>query len=321
MQGLWLENNSIIFRDNIQMPEPLEGEALVRVRLAGICATDLELVNGYYPYRGILGHEFVGEIVQADDAPERIGERVVGEINTVCGICDACLRGDATHCERRTVLGIMNRDGAFADYLCLPLKNLHPVPVSVPDEAAVFTEPLAAALAIQEQVPIRATDRVLIVGAGRLGQLIAQSLVLTACDLQVVARYDKQRKMLAAREISWVDEKKIGRNFDVVIEATGSAGGFSLARQAVRPRGTIILKSTYKGSISMDLSAIVVDEIRLVGSRCGPFVPALRLLKKQLIDPTLLIDKYFSLSEALQAFEFVARREVFKVLLVPHLSQ
>lgn len=321
MQALWLENNSIIIKNNIQMPEPLEGEALVRVSLAGICATDLELVNGYYPYTGILGHEFVGEIVQAADAPERIGERVVGEINTVCGTCEACLRGHTTHCERRTVLGIVNRDGAFADYLCLPLKNLHSVPVSVPDEAAVFTEPLAAALAIQEQVKIRATDRVLIVGAGRLGQLIAQTLVLTGCDLQVVARYEKQRKILAASQIAWIDEKAVGRNFDLVIEATGSAGGLSLARQAVRPRGTIILKSTYKGNISLNLSAIVVDEISLVGSRCGPFAPALRLLEKKLIDPTLLIDKYFFLGEALQAFEFVARRGVFKVLLIPQLNQ
>ncbi len=319
MQCLWLENNVIIIKDNIDIPKPLEGEALVRVRIAGICATDLELVNGYYSYTGILGHEFVGEIVQAADAPERIGERVVGEINTVCGSCETCLRGDGIHCERRTVLGIVNRDGAFADYLCLPLKNLHPVPVSVPDEAAVFTEPLAAALAIQEQVKISANDRVLIVGAGRLGQLIAQTLVLTGCDLQVVARYDKQREILAARKISWIDEKtqKIMRNFDVVIEATGSAGGLSLARHAVRPRGTIILKSTYKGSISIDLSAIVVDEISLVGSRCGAFAPALRLLEKNLVDPTMLIDKYFSLDDALQAFEFVARRGAFKVLLIP----
>ncbi|MEN8221091.1 MAG: alcohol dehydrogenase catalytic domain-containing protein [Pseudomonadota bacterium] len=312
MQALCLENNRLILRNNIPIPEPQAGEALVRVQMAGICATDLELVRGYYPYTGILGHEFVGEIVQA---PERVGERVVGEINAACGSCETCLRGQSTHCERRTVLGIVNRDGAFAEYLRLPLKNLIPVPASIPDEAAVFTEPLAAALEIQAQVTIRPTDQVLVVGAGRLGQLIAQTLVLTGCHLQVVARHHKQRQLLAARQIAWIDENAVqGRAFDIVIEATGSTGGFTLARQAVRPRGTIVLKSTYKGDKSVNFSALVVDEITLVGSRCGPFAPALRLLENQLVDPTLLIDDRFSLDKGLEAFERVVQPGILKVL-------
>jgi threonine dehydrogenase-like Zn-dependent dehydrogenase len=211
--------------------------------LAGICATDLELVKGYYPYTGILGHEFVGEIVQAQGALERVGERVVGEINVACGKCNTCLKGQSSHCEWRTVLGIINRNGAFAEYLCLPLKNLIPVPDSISNEAAVFTEPLAAALEIQEQITIKPTAKVLIVGAGRLGQLIAQTLALIGCHLQVVARHEKQRQLLAARKIAWITENSLQKQtFDIVIEATGSVDGFTLAYQAVRPTGIIVQK-------------------------------------------------------------------------------
>jgi threonine dehydrogenase-like Zn-dependent dehydrogenase len=318
MQAFWLENNQLSYQENIPTPQPATGEALVRVRLAGICATDLELVKGYYPYTGILGHEFVGEIVQAVDAPERVGERVVGEINAVCGICNTCLRGHSTHCEQRTVLGITNRDGAFAEYLCLPLKNLIPIPISIPDESAVFIEPLAAALEIQEQVLIRPTDHVLVIGAGRLGQLIAQTLVLTGCHLQIVARHEKQRRLLDKCRIAWIDENTVSQQtFDIVIEATGSRGGFTLARQAVRPRGTIVLKSTYQGDISINFSALVADEITLVGSRCGPFAPAIRLLENWLVDPILLIEDRFPLSKALQAFERAAQPGTLKILLKP----
>jgi len=316
MQALWLENNQLNYKDNLPIPKPLPGEALVRVRLAGICATDLELVKGYYPYRGILGHEFVGEIVQAQDAPERIGERVVGEINIACGKCETCLKRLPTHCEQRSVLGIVNRDGAFAEYLCLPLTNLIPVPDSIEDEAAVFVEPLAAALEIQEQVPINPTAHVLIVGGGRLGQLIAQTLKLTGCHLRVVARHAKQQQLLAAQQIIWIDENTVqNRAFDIVIEATGGASGFTLAYQAVRPRGTIVLKSTYKGDMSVNFSTLVVNEINLVGSRCGPFAPALRLLENKLIDPILLIDSRFPIDKALPAFEYVVQQGTLKVLI------
>lgn len=316
MQAVWLENESLSFREAVPIPSPPPGEALVHVRLAGICATDLELVHGYYPFTGILGHEFVGEVAQAPGWPELEGKRVVGEINAACGECSTCRLGNPTHCEQRTVLGITNRHGAFAGYLTLPVENLHPVPASVTDEAAVFTEPLAAALEIQEQNHIRPTDRVLVIGAGRLGQLIAQTLALTGCDLQVVARHAYQRQLLASRGIRHIPEgRALEKKMDLVVEATGSAAGFNLARQAVRPRGAIVLKSTYKGEINVNFSSIVVEEITLLGSRCGPFPPALRLLETRQVDPTPLITERFPLSEALQAFDRAGQPGVLKVLL------
>jgi threonine dehydrogenase-like Zn-dependent dehydrogenase len=214
------------------------------------------------------------------------------------------------------VLGIVNRNGCFAEYLTLPLENLIPVPDAVSDEMAVFTEPLAAALEIQEQIQVQPTDRVLVVGAGRLGQLIAQTLALTGCDLFVSARYEAQRNMLAQCGIRWVSESQVqaGR-FDIVVEATGSASGFEMARQAIRPRGTIVLKSTYKGEITVDFSTIVVDEINLIGSRCGPFEPALRLMESNQVDPKPLIMGRYSLTDGLGGFEKAAQSGVMKILL------
>src|SRR5215207_762169 len=319
MNVLWLENNKITLRD---VPQPRkQNEALVKIRKAGICSTDLELVKGYYPYTGILGHEFVGEVVSSS-LPEgerlgvRVGDRVVGDINVVCNECEQCLNGRPTHCENRTVLGIINRDGTFAEFTNLPIANLHRVPDSVPDEMAVFTEPLAAALEIQQQVQINPTDRVLLVGAGRLGQLIAQTLVLTGCDLRVVARHKLQQDLLKARGIGIISEGEVKPwRWDVVVEATGSPGGFSLARQAIRPRGTLVLKSTYKGDLNINFSSIVVDEINIVGSRCGPFEPALRLMESKQVNPGLLIMDEFELGNALKAFERAAQPGVLKVLV------
>lgn len=313
MQALWLENNKIDLCDVVRPRNP--NEALIKIRKAGICSTDLELVKGYYPYTGILGHEFVGEVVEADDV-SWIGQRVVGEINVVCHQCEQCLNGRSTHCENRTVLGIINRDGTFAEFTQLPITNLHRVPDSVPDEMAVFTEPLAAALEIQQQVQIKPTDRVLVVGAGRLGQLIAQTLALTGCDLHVVARHKHQQDVLKTRRIRNIAEEEIQPwRWDVVVEATGSPGGFALARKAIRPRGTLVMKSTYKGEMSVNFSSIVVDEIQIVGSRCGPFEPALRLLESWQVDPTLLIAGEFELHDALKAFERAAETGVLKVLV------
>ncbi|HSO11779.1 MAG TPA: alcohol dehydrogenase catalytic domain-containing protein [Anaerolineales bacterium] len=315
MNALWLENNQISLRD---VPRPHKpNEALIKIRKAGICSTDLELVKGYYPYTGVLGHEFVGDVVEADDV-SWIGARVVGEINAVCNQCEQCLNGRPTHCERRTVLGIVNRDGVFADFTTLPLSNLHHVPASVPDEMAVFTEPLAAALEIQQQIQVKPTDRVLLIGAGRLGQLIAQTLALTGCDLRVVARHKHQQNLLKARRIRIISGEEIQPSrWDIVVEATGAPGGFSLARQAIRPRGTLVLKSTYKGEINVNFSSIVVDEINIVGSRCGPFEPALRLMESKQVDPTVLIDSEFALGQALKAFEHAAETGVLKVLVCP----
>lgn len=315
MRALWLENQSLTYREDLPQPIPPAGEALVRVRLAGVCATDLELVRGYYPYRGVPGHEFVGEVVSAPEVAW-IGRRVVGEINAVCGECESCRNGRPTHCERRTVLGILNRNGAFAEYLTLPLANLHPVPENVPDDAAVFTEPLAAALEIGQQVHIRPGDRVLVVGAGRLGQLIAQTLALSGCDLYVLARHPNQIALLARRGIRTLNEAEMPiRRMDVVIEATGSPSGFEIARRAVRPRGTLVLKSTYAGNLEVNFSAIVVDEVTLVGSRCGPFPPALKLLEMGLVDPSPLIEARYPLEQGVAAFEHAARPGVLKVLL------
>ena len=313
MKALWLEDNQISLRDI--SPPRNEDEALIKIRKAGICSTDLELVKGYYPYTGVLGHEFVGEVVESDD-DSWIGQRVVGEINVVCHQCEQCLNGRPTHCENRTVLGIVNRDGTFAEFTTLPLANLHRVPDSVPDEMAVFTEPLAAALEIQQQIQIKPTDRVLLVGAGRLGQLIAQTLSLTGCGLHVVARHVGQQSLLKARGIRVVAEEDIQPwRWDIVIEATGSPSGFALARKAIRPRGTLVMKSTYKGELNVNFSSIVVDEINIVGSRCGPFDPALRLMESRQVDPTVLIADEFKLDQALKAFEHAAEAGMLKVLV------
>ncbi len=316
MKALWLENNQIRLRDDLPLPAK-PGEALIKVRLAGVCGTDLEMVKGYYPFTGILGHEFVGEVVKIDDARhEWVGKRVVGEINAVCGSCEQCRNGRPSHCEQRTVLGISGRDGVFAEYVNLPRENLHLVPDSVSDEAAVFTEPLAAALEIQQQVQIKPTDRVLLVGAGRLGQLIAQTLALTGADLRVVARHPLQQSLLSARGIRLMDEAEVQAwRYDVVVEATGSTAGFELARKAVRPRGTFVLKSTYKGAITLNLSPVVVDEVTIVGSRCGPFAPALRLLEKKEVDPTGLIMARFGLADGVQALAEAGKRGMLKVVV------
>ena len=315
MNALWLENNQLDLRNVSQTRKP--NEALIKIRKAGICSTDLELVKGYYPYTGIIGHEFVGDVVEADD-PAWVGQRVVGEINVTCGECEQCRNGRPTHCEHRSVLGIVNRDGTFAEYTSLPIANLHRVPASVPDEMAVFTEPLAAALEIQDQIQVKPTDRVLLVGAGRLGQLIAQTLALTGCDLRVVARHGRQQELLQKRGIRFIAEENVQPwRWDIVVEATGSPGGFALARKAIRPRGTLVLKSTYKGEMSVNFSSIVVDEINVVGSRCGPFEPALRLMESRQVDPTILIDSEFALGNVLKAFEHAAGSGVLKVLVQP----
>lgn len=313
MQFLWLENQTLSLRDAPCPEKP--GEALIRVRLAGVCGTDLELVRGYYPFTGIPGHEFVGEVVAA---PDRfwVGKRVVGEINVSCGECEQCRGGRLTHCEKRTVLGIANRNGIHAEYTTLPLANLHLVPDSVPDEAAVFVEPLAAALEIQQQVHLQPADRVLLIGAGRLGQLVARTLALTGVDLGVVARHPLQKELLTGCGIKLISEDEVQpRRWDVVVEATGSPSGFELARQALRPRGTLVLKSTYRGEMTINWSPFVVNENIIVGSRCGPFAPALRLLEKNEIEPTALIAKRFPLSAALEAYETAKQPGILKVLL------
>jgi threonine dehydrogenase-like Zn-dependent dehydrogenase len=314
MKGIWLENKQLQLRTDIPIPEPSSGEALVRVLCAGICNTDLELTRGYYPYNGILGHEFVGVVEQG---PEHLlNRRVVGEINAVCGQCRFCRSGNSTHCENRTVLGIVNRNGAFADYLCLPVENLHPVPEHVPTEAATFTEPVAAALEIQQQVALRPDDRVLVVGDGKLGLLVAQTLAVTGCDLLVIGRHRDKLANLEARGIkTGFADAVTDRACDISVECTGNAQGFAIARRALRPRGTLVLKSTYAGKLSLDASSLVVDEITLIGSRCGPFPPALALLAQGKVDVQPLIHARYPLSEGLAAFAHAQTKGVLKVLL------
>ena len=315
MRGLWLSDQHLTFRKDLEVPRATADEALVRVRLAGICRTDLELSRGYYPFNGILGHEFVGEVVEAPGGQLRKGDRVVGEINASCGECALCRRGLKTHCLNRTVLGIVGRNGAFADFLALPTENLLKLPASVPDDAAAFVEPIAAAFEILEQLQIPSSERVLVIGAGKLGQLVAQVLSSTDLDPAVVARYPLQREQLERRGIKWIDETQVlAGESDLVVEATGSEAGLELALSAIRPRGRIVLKSTYKGQAPLDFSRIVVNEISLIGSRCGPFAPALRLLEERAVDPRPLISSRYPFEQALEGFEKASERGVLKIL-------
>ena len=318
MRGVWLEQGRLSIRSDLARPRPAAGEARIRVTLAGVCGTDLELVRGYYPYTGIPGHEFVGVVDSCESEPELVGRRVVGEINAACGACATCRAGRPTHCPDRTVLGIVGRGGAFAEELVLPAANLHPVPDSVDDDAAVFAEPLAAAARILEQVAVAPGDRVGVVGAGRLGLLVAMVLARTGCRLTVVARHGDARRILADAGIDTIGSDEVAPGaWDVAVEASGSPGGFELARAALRPRGTLVLKSTYADRLSLDISRIVVDELTLVASRCGPFGEALRLLETGAVDPRPLIRGRHPLDRALDAFDAAARPGALKVLLVP----
>jgi threonine dehydrogenase-like Zn-dependent dehydrogenase len=300
-------------------PQPGLGECLVRVRMAGICNTDLELVRGYMSYSGVLGHEFVGEVVESPDA-ELIGRRVVGNINAACYACPTCLAGRHTHCPHRTTLGILGRDGAFADALCLPLANLYTVPDSIPDEIAVFAEPLAAACQILEQIALHPTDRVVVLGDGKLGLLVAAVLRLTGADLLLVGRHVRKLEIASSWGIhthlaAGNSLDRPAASADVVVECTGKAEGFGEAQRLVRPRGVVVLKSTYHGKLTLNMSSLVIDEVTLVGSRCGPFAPALRLLASGLVDPQPLITAAYPLESGPEAFAHAARREALKVLL------
>jgi threonine dehydrogenase-like Zn-dependent dehydrogenase len=316
MRALLLDHE-IHLSDDYPAPEPPPGEALIRVRLAGVCNTDLELVRGYMAFEGVPGHEFVGVVERAPGAEPWEGRRVVGDINAACGECPTCLAGRPTHCPNRTTLGIDGRDGAFAEYLTLPIRNLYRVPEALPDEVAVFTEPLAAACEILQQVHVRPTDRVVVLGDGKLGLLCAQALALTGCDLIVVGHHEENLEVLSRRGISTaLEDTSVEAGADLVVEATGHPSGYAAARRLVRPRGTVVLKSTYHGSTDANLTMAVVDEVTLVGSRCGPFAPTLRLLELGLVDVTSMIEARYSLTEAPAAFEHAARSGVLKVLVV-----
>ncbi len=300
------------------LPQPGPDEVRIRTVLAGICNTDLEILRGYARFRGVLGHEFVGTVDQAAD-PGLVGRRVVGSISIGCGRCATCRSGGPAHCPARTTLGIRDHDGVLAEFFCLPAANLYPVPPQVSDRAAVFVEPLAAACQIPNQVHIRPGQRVVVLGDGKLGLLAAQVLALTGCHLTAVGRHPAKLDILARRGIDTfcvaAGDELPDACADLVVECTGSPSGFLAARRLVRPRGTLVLKSTYHGTIQADLSALVVDEINLLGSRCGPFDAALRLLDQGLVDVQSLIAAEYALDDALAAFEHAGRPGTLKVLV------
>jgi len=318
MLGLHLGDEGLRLRCDLPRPLPVAGEARIRLLLAGVCATDLELVKGYAGFRGVLGHEFVGVVEEAPDAPEWVGRRVVGSINLACRECEVCRRSGPEHCPHRTVLGIVGKDGCFAEELTLPVANLLEVPEAVPDERAVFTEPLAAALRIREQVRIRPTARAAVVGPGRLGLLIAQVLASAGTPVTVLGRREESLGLPARLGFdTGPAENAPDDAFDLVVEATGNEDGLAQSLRLVRPLGTLVLKSTFAGAATVDLTKLVVGEVTVVGSRCGPFAPALRLLEEGAVEVEPLIDGEVSLERGLEAMERAARPGVRKVLLRP----
>lgn len=298
----------------LPLPQPEEGEALLKIRRAGICNTDLELIQGMYDFSGILGHEFVAEVVQGPDA--LVGRRVVGEININCEACDFCRSGIPSQCRNRKAIGIHGHSGAFADYLTLPVGNLYPVPDDITDEAAVFVEPLAAAAQILDSVHISSHDRVIVIGVGKLGMLAAQVIKLTGADVIGVVRREKQAKLLHQWGIPTArfDELE-SQQANIIVDCTGQADGFADALNLVRSRGTIILKSTYRGLPSVDLTQVAAREIRVIGSRCGPFGSALRLLQARLVDVKPLIEAQYPFDQALTAIEHAKQPGALKILL------
>jgi threonine dehydrogenase-like Zn-dependent dehydrogenase len=299
----------------IAIPKRKAGEALVRMRMAGICNTDLEIARGYMSFDGTLGHELVGEIVEADE-PSAIGRRVVGEINLACHACSLCKRGLLRHCSARSVLGILNKDGCFANYVTLPMENLHRVPQNLSDEAAIFVEPIAACYEILEQVFAAPDDRIAVLGDGKLGQLVAAVLHAQGLDVVLVGKHEGKLARARNKDLRTAVAGELeARSYDLVVEATGSPSGMETALGLLRPRGTLVLKSTYHGKLSLDAAPIVIDEITLVGSRCGPFLPAVAALSSHAVTPEYLIDAVYPLQDAEAAFARAAEHGVLKVLL------
>ncbi len=308
-------DDKLEFRTDYPIPERGENEALIRVTHAGICNTDIEITKGYMDFQGILGHEFVGVIEQCD-LQNAIGDRVVGEINLGCGVCAFCQSNNSSHCSDRSVLGIMDKDGVFADYITLPLANLHTVPDHISDEEAVFTEPLAAAFEIFEQVNIKSSDRVCVLGDGKLGLLVSQALAASNCDLTVIGHYEEKLAILGNLGIKTsLSSSYEEPEFDIVVECTGSRSGIDTALNIVRPKGQIILKTTVAEKDSFNLNHIVINEISLIGSRCGSFEPAIQAIKSGAIDLLPLISNVYSLDDGLKALKYASEKGVIKVIL------
>jgi len=320
MKAVILKNGLAVA--DVPDPIPQPGEALIRVRLAGICGTDVELAKGYMDFEGIPGHEFVGIVEEvagsAEEARQWAGKRVAGEINLACGVCEWCARGLGRHCPRRTVLGILGKDGAHAERLTLPLANLHGVPDGVPDREAVFVEPLAAACEILEQVPLTGQERILVIGDGRLGQLVARLLRTVSASVTVLGRHpDKLGRLTALGIDATSDAMSLEPVFDLAVDATGSPSGLYAAARLLRPRGTLVVKSTYQGERPLPIAKIVVDEITIVGSRCGRFAAAIPLLESRAVGVSDLVTEVFPLTEAAEAYRRSSAPGVLKVLLTP----
>lgn len=297
------------------VPRPAEGEALVRVLTVGVCNTDLEILRGYMGFTGVPGHEFVG-MVESCTNPFLQGKRVVGEINCVCHRCRYCRLEMPHHCMNRSVLGIQGRDGAFAEYLTLPEENLHVVPNSIRDDVAAFTEPVAAAFRITEQVPISADDRVVVLGDGKLGLLCAQVLSFQTKRIVCVGKHPWKLELLAQQHVPIAYmEDPVEPGADVVVEATGSAAGLERALELVRPEGTVVLKTTVAGDSALPLSLPVINEVKIVGSRCGPFRPALEALTLGNVNVRPMVSEIYELEDAVRALQRAAAPDVLKVLI------
>jgi alcohol dehydrogenase len=315
MLAVHLENGAVTTRE-IPLPHRPEGFALLRLLVGGICNTDLELQRGYYYFAGIPGHEFVAEVVEAD-TPSLIGKRVVGEINLACANCEWCRKGLGRHCPNRTVLGIVKHPGAFAEFLTLPERNLHVLPGGIPLERAVFTEPLTAACEILDQVPIPPGETVAVLGDGKLGLLVAMVLNAHGAEVHLFGRHAEKLRIAAATGVTTelASGKLPTAAYDWVVEATGNPEGLRTAAAMARPRGTVILKSTVHGDVAMDFAPVIVNEITLIGSRCGRFEAALPLLGDERIRLDEMVADRFPLQEAARAFERAAQRGVLKVLV------
>ena len=316
MKAIHWDGHDVTLDPSYSPPVPDRNTAIVKVHLAGICSTDLQIFKGYMKFSGVPGHEFVGTV---QDGPKQLsGQRVVGEINFGCGKCEFCDRDLSRHCPHRTVMGIVNADGAFAEYVAVRLENLHLVPDSVNDEQAVFTEPLAAAFEILRQVQISTGDEILILGDGKLGNLCAQVLRLAGAKVTALGKHPNKLELIkrtGVRTMLLNDWKP--RLFDVVVEATGAAAGLELAMSAVRPRGTIVLKSTIAGAHQVSLAPVVIKEINLIGSRCGVFPDALEGLAGGQVSVEPLIEQVYPLDQGIEAVQHAARRGARKILLRP----
>jgi len=331
MQALYWDGTELSLNSSYSLPAPASRivkasggrpisdnsqTALIKVHLAGICSTDLQIFKGYMGFRGVPGHEFVGSV---NEGPDRLrGKRIVGEINFGCGECENCGRGLRRHCQNRKVMGILGADGAFAEYVSVPVTNLHPVPENITDEEAVFTEPLAAAFEILEQVQIDPGDDVLVLGDGKLGNLCAQVLKLTGANVVALGKHPDKLKLIKQSGVRTMilDDWK-PKLYDAVVEATGSESGLKLAMSAVRPRGTLVLKSTIAGEHHVSLAPLVINEVTVIGSRCGVFAPALKALEEKSVSVTALIEKIYPLTQGLDAVAHAASQGSRKILLRP----